>query len=281
MQRKALGRGLEALISTLEQPADEGGVAEIPLGEISPNPYQPRGRFDEAAIDELAQSIKVSGVLQPVLVRRLTGSGYQLVAGERRLRAAQRASLDRIPAIIRDVADDEMLELALVENLQREDLNALEEAKAYQAMVARLGLTHEQVAQRVAKDRTSVTNSLRLLELAEEVQEMVSRETLSAGHARAVLALGNRTEQVTTARYVVAKGLSVRRTEALVKRKMRRAHSRGRAQRVDGLAEWQTKLQQRFSTQVTIRPGRKGGIVEFEYYGQEDLERLLEAWGVL
>lgn len=281
MQRKALGRGLEALISTLDQPVDDGGVAEIPLSEISPNPYQPRGQFDDRAIDELASSIKTSGVLQPVLVRRLEGAGYQLIAGERRLRAAQRASLDRIPAIVRDVADDEMLELALVENLQRENLNALEEAKAYQAMVSRLGLTHEQVAQRVAKDRTSVTNSLRLLELPEEVQDMVSRETLSAGHARAMLALSGRAEQVATARYVASKGLSVRRTEALVKRKLRRAHTRPRSQRLAGLSEWQTKLQQRFSTQVAIRPGRKGGVVEFEYYGQEDLERLLEAWGVL
>ncbi len=281
MQRKALGRGLEALIPTLELPADAAGVAEIGLDEITPNPFQPRGGFDEQAIDQLAESIKSSGVLQPVMVRRLAESGYQLVAGERRLRAAKRAGLDRIPAIVREVADDEMLELALVENLQREDLNPLDEARAYQAMVSRLGLTHEQVAKRVAKDRTSISNSLRLLELSEEVQEMVSRETLSAGHARALLALGGRAEQIATARYVATRGLSVRRTEVLVRRKLRRLHSRPRAQRLPGLTEWQTKLQQRFSTRVAIKPGRRGGLVEFEFYDQGDLERLLEAWGVL
>jgi len=281
MQRKALGRGLEALIPTLEEPVGVSGVAEIGLTEISPNPFQPRGRFEDKAIDELADSIRTSGVLQPVMVRRLENSGYQLVAGERRFRAAQRAGLERIPAIVRQVADDEMLELALVENLQREDLNPLDEARAYQAMVGRLSLTHEQVAQRVAKDRTSVTNSLRLLELPDEVQEMVSRETLTAGHARAVLGLTGRAAQVSTARYVVSKGLSVRRTEALVKRKLRRQHSRPRMPRLAGLAEWQIKLQQRFATHVSIVPRRKGGVVEFEYYGHEDLERLLEAWGVL
>jgi ParB family chromosome partitioning protein len=281
MQRKALGRGLEALIPTLDVP-EEGGIAsEVAIGKISANPFQPRGRFDEQAIEELAASLRSSGMLQPVVVRPLEDGTYQLVAGERRLRAAQRAGMDRVPAITRTVTDDEMLELSLVENIQREDLNPMEEARAYAALVSRLGLTHDQVAQRVAKSRTSITNSLRLLELPDDVQEMVSRETLTAGHARALLALPKQTDQFITARYVVAKVLSVRRTEALIRRKLRRQHSRPRPGRTAGFEECRDKLQRRFATRVRIRPGPKGGVVEFEFYGQEDLERLLEAWGVL
>jgi ParB family chromosome partitioning protein len=197
------------------------------------------------------------------------------------LRAAIVAGSKTIPAILREVSDREMMELALVENVQRENLNPIEEAKAYQALVGTLGLTHDQVSERVGKQRVSITNSLRLLALPVEVQEMVSRETLSAGHARAILALESTGDQLAAARYVQSKGFSVRRTEAFVRRKLRRKHSRPRVQKMDGLREWEIRLQQRFSTQVVITPGRKGGRVEFEYYGQEDLERLLEAWGAL
>ena len=285
MHRKALGRGLEALIpagasvATLE--ARETGLRELPIEEIGPNPYQPRSRFDEAAIQELATSIKATGMLQPVLVRRAGADGYQLVAGERRLRAARLAGLAGIPAVIRDVGDREMMELSLVENIQREDLNPIEEAKAYQTLVEKVGMTHDQISERVGRQRASITNSLRLLTLPAEVQDMVSRETLSAGHARALLALPTPGDQLAASRYVVAKGFSVRRTESFVRRKLRRQHSRPRAVRRDGLDEWETRLQRKFGTQVSILPGRKGGKVEFEYYGQEDLERLFEAWGVL
>lgn len=287
MQRKALGRGLEALIpgsaatATLEG-KPPSGLREISISEIGPNPYQPRTHFDEEAIRELASSIKATGVLQPVLVRtELAGEGYQLVAGERRLRAAEVAGLDRIPAVVREVTDQEMMELALIENVQREDLNPIEEAKAYHALVEKIGLTHDQLSDRVGKQRSSISNALRLLGLPVEVQDMVSRETLSAGHARALLSLEASGDQLAAARYVVTKGFSVRRTEAFVRRKLRRQHSRPRTTRLADLAEWEIKLQQRFGTHVTIQPGRKGGRVEFEYYGQEDLERLFEAWGVL
>ncbi len=287
MHRKVLGRGLEALIP----PSDSVAVApeaarsatlELRVDEIVANPYQPRVNFDDEAIQELAASIKATGVLQPVLVRRKPGGGgYQLVAGERRLRATVVAGIKLIPAIVKEVADREMMELSLVENIQRENLNPIEEAKAYQTLAKELGLTHDQISERVGKQRVSVTNSLRLLGLPPEVQEMVSRETLSAGHARALLAIDKAADQLAAARYVQSKGFSVRRTEAFVRRKLRRLHSRPRAQKLDGLREWEIRLQQKFATHVAITPGRKGGKVEFEYYGQEDLERLFEIWGVL
>lgn len=287
MPRKVLGRGLEALIPPLTSTAvavddQVAGGAEIPVGEIEPNPYQPRTTFDDDSIHELAASIMSTGVLQPVIVRRHPGtSGYQLVAGERRLRAAKLAGVSKIPAIIKKSDDREMMEISLIENVQREDLNPMEEARAYNTLVEKLGMTHEQISERVGKQRVSITNSLRLLGLPDEVKDMVSRGTLSAGHARALLAIEKPAELVMAARYVQTKGFSVRRTEAFVRRKLRRLHSRPRAQKASGMREWEVRLQQKFSTHVTITPGRKGGKVEFEYYGQEDLERLLEAWGAM
>ena len=284
MHRKALGKGLEALIPSSGTTTMEGprtSVSEIAIDQVEPNPFQPRTRFDESALRELADSILATGVLQPILVRRRNETdGYQLVAGERRLRAAQLAGVDHIPAVIKEVDDREMLELALVENVQREDLNPIDEAKGYHSLATKLTMTHEQISQRVGKHRSVVTNALRLLALPPEILEMVSRGTLSAGHARALLSLDSSGEQLATARYIHSKGFSVRRTEALINRKLRRKHSRPRARSAD-LAEVENKLQQRFSTKVTIRAGRKGGKVEFEYYGREDLERLLEAWAVL
>jgi ParB family chromosome partitioning protein len=283
MHRKALGRGLEALIPAANATDDGGqtGVRELVIDEIGPNPFQPRSRFDDEAIRELAASIKSTGVLQPVLVRRMGADGYQLVAGERRLRAARVAGLERIPAVVRDVNEREMMELALIENVQREDLNPIDEAKAYQALVDKVGLTHDQISDRVGKQRSSITNSLRLLTLPPEVREMVSRGTLTAGHARALLGLSDHGDQLAAARYIHTKGFSVRRTEAFIRRRLRKGHSRPRPARLDGLHEWEVKLQQKFGTRVTIAPGRRGGKVEFEYYGQPDLERLLEAWNVM
>jgi ParB family chromosome partitioning protein len=285
MHRKALGRGLEALISsnvgttTLEgRPA---GVKEVPIADIASNPFQPRQHFDDEAIRELAASIRATGVLQPVLVRAQGDNTYQLVAGERRLRAASLAGLTSIPAVQRVVSDREMMELALVENIQRENLNPIEEARAFQTLVERVGLTHDQLSDRVGKQRSSISNALRLLGLPPEVQDMVSRGTLSAGHARALLSLDKSGDQLAAARYVSNKGFSVRRTEGFIRRRLRRMHSRPRAARPSALSEWETKLERRFATKVSIHPGRKGGRIEFEYYGQEDLERLLESWGVL
>ena len=282
MHRKALGRGLEALIPPVAEGGDERSSTprQLSVADIGPNPFQPRTRFDDVALNELAASIKVSGVLQPVLVRR-HADGYQLVVGERRLRAAQLAGLDRIPAILRDVDDREMMELALIENIQREDLNPIDEAKAYKSLVSTVGLTHDELSERVGKQRSSITNAMRLLSLPVEVQDMVSRGTLSAGHARALLGLDAAGDQLAAARYVLAKGFSVRRTEAFVTRRLRRGHKKAKTIKLNGFGEWETKLQQRFATRVTITRGRKGGAVTFEYYGDQDLERLLEAWGVV
>lgn len=285
MQRKVLGRGLDALIAgnsaTSTATDSSTGVQELLVADVGPNPHQPRLRFDDDAIKELAASIKASGVLQPVVVRRDPAGGYQLVAGERRLRAASFVGLERIPAIIRDVPDAHMLEFALIENIQRENLNAIEEAKAYQSLIETVGLTHDQISERVGKQRTSISNSIRLLALPAEVQDMVSRGTLTAGHARALLGLDVAGEILGAARYVSSKGFSVRRTESFVRRRLRKQHSRPSKSKLGGLEEWETKLQQKFGTHVSIRAKRKGGSVEFEFYGQEDLERLLEAWGVL
>jgi ParB family chromosome partitioning protein len=285
MTRKALGRGLEALIpvgsptEVLEHGPD--GIELLTIENIGPNPFQPRSRFDEQALQELANSIKATGVLQPILVRKLASGSHQLVAGERRLKAAGLAGLEKVPAIVRTVGDAEMMELALVENLQREDLNPIDEAKGYQGLVSKIGLTHDQISERVGRQRSSITNSLRLLSLPGEVQDMVSRGTLSAGHARALLALESPGDQLASARYVQAKGFSVRRTEAMINRKLRRRPARPKAARQLVLTEWEGRLQQKFATRVQIHVGRKTGTVEFEYYGQEDLERLLEAWEVL
>ena len=287
MTRKVLGRGLDALISgDTAAVATEGlppqtGTTELSIELISPNPFQPRKRFDDTTLRELADSIKASGVLQPLLVRRVSPGDYQLVAGERRLRAAQIVGLKKVPVMVKDVDDRAMMEMALVENIQREALDPIEEAKAYQTLVEKVGLTHEKLSERVGKQRVTITNSLRLLTLPSEVMDMVSRGTLSAGHARALLALENRGDLLAAARYVATKGFSVRRTESFVRRKQRTAHARPRASRLEGLPEWETKLQQKFSTQVAIHAGRKGGKVEFQFYNQSDLERLLEAWGVL
>jgi len=287
MTRKVLGRGLDALISgdTAAVATDglpsHSGTTELPVDAISPNPFQPRKRFDDNTLRELADSIKVSGVLQPLLVRRTAPGDYQLVAGERRLRAAQMVGLKKVPAIVKDVDDRAMMEMALVENIQREDLDPIEEARAFQTLIEKVGLTHDKLSERVGKQRATITNSLRLLALPAEVMDMVSRGTLSAGHARALLPLENRGDLLAAARYVATKGFSVRRTESFVRRRQRTAHARPRSVKLAGLPEWETKLQQRFATQVAIHAGRKGGRVEFEFYSQSDLERLLEAWGVL
>jgi ParB family transcriptional regulator, chromosome partitioning protein len=284
MARNALGKGLEALIPGAATQTIESGAAttrEIPIGRIGPNPFQPRSRFDESSLKELADSIRATGILQPVLLRRGPDGGFQLVAGERRFRAAQVAGLQSIPAIVREVDDREMLELAIVENVQREDLNPIDEAKGYHTLATKLQLTHDEISTRVGKHRTAVTNALRLLGLPVEVQEMVSRGTISAGHARALLSLESAGDQLATARYVQSKGFSVRRTEALINRKLRRRTIKGKSSKPPELLELENKLQQSFMTRVTIRPGRKGGLVEFEYYGREDLERLLETWKVI
>ncbi len=274
MGRQALGRGLEALIPARK---DEAGIVEIPLVEIRPSPLQPRKRFDDNKLDELAGSIRAQGVLAPVIVRQAPG-GYELVAGERRVRAAERAGLERVPAVIREISNAGMLEVALIENLQREDLNPIEEAEVYRRLTEEFGLTQEDVAARVGRDRASITNTLRLLKLPTKVQEDLIEGVLSAGHGRALLALEGRDLQLKAREAVIKHGLSVRGTEVLVKRLKAEPSARRRILRrqAPALAHAEEQLRRALATKVRIvRSGRRGRI-EVEYYSEEDLDRLVQ-----
>ena len=238
MTKRVLGRGLEALIpvsrsesvAVSDEPAPQApahpvlgevGIHEVPVERIRPNPKQPRHHMDERALQELEASIRAQGILQPLLVRR-QGGDFELVAGERRFRAAQRAGLTSVPVVVREIPDQQVLEAALVENLQREDLDPIDEALGYQALIEELEYTQEQVAERVGKDRTTISNALRLLGLPQDIQDMVSRGTLTAGHARAFLALPTVDDIRAAARYVHTMGFSVRKTEAFIARKLKR-----------------------------------------------------------
>ncbi|MFQ5989213.1 MAG: ParB/RepB/Spo0J family partition protein [Candidatus Methylomirabilales bacterium] len=274
MGRQALGRGLEALIP----PEKEGPrVVEIPLTEIRPSPFQPRRRFDDSTLDDLAASIRGHGVLSPVIVRQ-TPDGYELVAGERRVRAAERAGLERIPAVVREASNAEMLEVALIENVQREDLNPVEEAEVYRRLVEEFGLTQEEVATRVGRDRTSVANTLRLLRLPIRIQEDLIEGTLSAGHGRALLALDHRVIQLKARESIIRRNLSVRATELLVKRLKAAPADRGQklAGRSPELTYAEEQLRRALATKVRIvRSGRRGRI-EVDFYSNEDLDRLIQ-----
>jgi ParB family chromosome partitioning protein len=274
MGRQALGRGLEALIPLGKE---ERGIVEIHLAEIRPSPFQPRKRFDDKKLDELTTSIRARGVLSPIIVRQAPG-GYELVAGERRVRAAERAGLERVPAVVREISNAEMLEVALIENLQREDLNPIEEADVYRRLTEEFGLTQEEVATRVGRDRASITNTLRLLKLPPKVQGDLIEGTLSAGHGRALLALEGRELQLRAREAVVSRGLSVRATELLAKR-LKAVPGDGRrtlGRQAPDLARAEEQLRRALATKVRIvRSGRRGRI-EVEFYSEEDLDRLIQ-----
>jgi ParB family chromosome partitioning protein len=284
MTRKALGRGIKALI-----PEDIGlaavkpgtGMYEIPVDEIARNRRQPRTSMSEKALVELADSIRQRGVIEPIVVRR-SDSGYELVAGERRLLACKKAGMSKIPAIIKDAGEEDAMEMALIENLQREDLNPVDEARAYVALVSEFGLTQEDLATKVGKDRSSVANCLRLLKLAEPVLGMIRAGAISSGHGRALLGIEEPAEQIAIARKAAARGISVRETEALVNRLVRRkGKTTSPRARPAEIVELEEKLRRFLATGVRISwRGRKGKI-EIDYYGNEDLERILEAIGVL
>ena len=273
MGRQALGRGLEALIPLAK---GEPGIVEIPLVEIRPSPFQPRKRFDDKKLDELAASIRAQGILSPVIVRQIPG-GYELVAGERRLRAAERAGLERIPAVVREMSNAEMLEVALIENVQREDLNPIEEAEVYRRLVEEFGLTQEEMAARVGKDRASVANTLRLLKLPHPIREDLIEGAMSAGHGRALLGLEGRDFQLKAREAVIRRGLSVRATELLVKRLKNgpAAQDRTIRRKAPGLAQAEEQLRRTLATKVRIiRRGQRGRI-EVEFYSEDDLDRLV------
>ena len=281
MPRQTLGRGLSALIGegppTAAAPAESSHEIDIDL--IDPNPEQPRTRFATADLDELAQSIRANGVVQPIVLRRL-GGRYQIVAGERRWRAAQRAELRRIPAVVREVSDDQMLELALIENIQRQELNPVEEARAYRKLIDNIGLTQELVAERVGKDRTVIATALRLLRLPEEVLHHIEEGRISAGHGRALLMSGDAALQRQVANSIIDFGLSVRETEKTIKR-LSRSPQTSEKKDVKRIVDAnvkaaETRLMRALSTNVKIKPDKKGigGKIEIEYYSVDDLDRI-------
>jgi ParB family transcriptional regulator, chromosome partitioning protein len=281
MNRKVLGRGLSALISDDANTGNEGFL-EIDLDLIEPNAEQPRTRFEETALDELAQSIRANGIVQPIVVRR-KGSQYQIVAGERRWRAAQKAGLQKIPVVIKDISDEKILELALIENIQRQELNAIEEANAYRKLIDSIGLTQEMLAERVGKNRTVITTYLRLLRLPSDIQKLVEENKISAGHARALLMVDDADLQRRVARSILEMSLSVRETEKTVKKL-----SKGETQVIEktqvkpkidaNVKAAETKLRRHLGTQVQILPDGKGtgGKLEIEYYSDSDLDRIYQ-----
>ena len=275
MQKKGLGRGLSALIPATDE-FDHSAQLQINIDQIAPNPLQPRRSFDETKIDELAASIREKGVIQPLLVRR-SGGGYQLIAGERRFRAAVKAGLHELPVVVRDVSDHEALQLALVENLQREDLNPIEEANAYQRLQEEFGLRQEEIADKVGKSRPAVANSVRLLLLPEEIQREVSQGKLPVGQARALLALEREALMVSTARQVIAKGLTTRGTERLVQRLQSGRRKRREGALNPDLRSLIEGLQRCLGTKVRlVLWGKSGkGKIEIEYYSNTDFERII------
>ncbi|HEV7860398.1 MAG TPA: ParB/RepB/Spo0J family partition protein [Pyrinomonadaceae bacterium] len=279
MTRRVLGRGLSALLSDTPATTNEE-LLEVDIDLIEPSPAQPRTHFDESRLEELAQSIRSNGIVQPLLLRR-RGSGYQLVAGERRWRAAQRAGLQRVPAVVRDIPDNKLLELALIENIQRQELNAIEEAHAYKRLIETLNLTQEMVAQRVGRDRSFITNYLRLLRLPEDIQRLLEEEKITMGHARALLGVDDPDIQRRVARNVMEQTLSVRETERAIKRIIAGASlvndASSPTRRDDAnVRAAETKLRRRFGTQVRVLPSQTGagGKIEIEYYNDGDLDRI-------
>jgi ParB family chromosome partitioning protein len=280
--RTALGRGLGALIPGADERADigrsDGGVRELPVDSIQANPEQPRTRFDEGRLEELAASLTRHGIIQPVVVRPTPGGGYRLIAGERRLRAARMAGLEMIPAIVRDVDEGAGLELALVENLQREDLDPIDEAHGYEALMEVSGLSQADVADRVGKNRSTVSNALRLLDLSLEIQELISNGYLSAGHGRAILAAGEAAAQQKLAERIVKRGLSVREAEALARgtRKRRKKSTPRRVQTDPILRDVEERLQRLLGTLVRIEKAGDEGTIRIEFYSQEELDQIID-----
>ncbi len=277
----ALGKGLDALIPSIESfEASLQGYVECDIDQILPNRYQPRERFSEKELEDLSRSIKQQGIIQPLLVRD-TGNGYELIAGERRLRAAKMAGLNEVPVIIKDVSDENLLELSIIENIHRENLTPIEEAEAYHQLISEFDLTQDQVAQRVGKSRSAVANLLRLRHLPVEIKASITDGTLTMGHARALLGTENKAQQTSVWRTVISKKLSVRETEALINRLKteKKKHPRSSISSDDiyfiSLAE---DLSRNFGTKVFFQRSRKKGKVVFEYYNNEDLDRLLGLW---
>jgi ParB family chromosome partitioning protein len=281
MQKQALGKGLGALIPDLST-LDEGerrslGIHEIELDKIVPNEYQPRKNFQTESLKELASSIKEHGVIQPVIVHRI-GTNYGLIAGERRWRAARLAGLKTVPALVKEASKRELIEQALIENIQREDLNPLEAAEAYKRLQDEFRLTQEDLARRVGKERSTITNYLRILGLPKELKQSLANGVLSMGHAKALLSLERVRDQIQAAAAIVKKGLSVRESEALASRLKNPAKGK-KARQNNELKALEEKLKKALGTKVSIAAKAKGGRIVIEYYTAEDLDRILEKIG--
>jgi ParB family chromosome partitioning protein len=270
--RRALGRGLDALLA----PSTEGGVREIAIGQIEPNPDQPRQRFEERGLEDLAASIREHGVVQPLVVSRLADDRYRLIIGERRWRAAQRAGLTQVPAVVREATERATLELALVENIQRADLNPVEEAEAYGRLMQEFGLTQQQVADRVGRSRAAVANTVRLLSLPETLKRAVVESRITEGHARAILGLRERQQQLAVLERVEREDLTVRQTEELVRRLNEPAAPRPEPRRDPSIAGIEDELRRALGTKVSLRPGKRGGRIVIEYYSDDEFQGLYE-----
>lgn len=281
MERRGLGRGLGALISSTRADGESATIREVPVDQIDPNPYQPRNSFDEEKLEEMAQSIREHGVLQPVILRRTGAESYELVVGERRLRAARSAGLDSIPAVIKEYAHPQMLEVALIENLQREDINPVDAAVAYRRLRDEFGVSQEEISRRVGKAPSTIANTLRLLALPSPVLESLGRGEITEGHARALLQ-ARPEAQFTAWQDVVRRGLSVRETERLARDlKIPSSDGGGKAPRVDvrerdpNMAAIEEALQTVLGTKVTIRRSGRTGRIEIEFYSDEELEGIV------
>ena len=280
-KQKGLGKGLGALLGEESLRADtpaEGAVSTLPLQKIEPNPLQPRKTFAEEELDALAESIRIHGIIQPLTVRWLPNGYYQIIAGERRWRAARLAGLSQVPVVVIEADDRKAMELALIENLQRADLNPIEEAEGYQQLISQYSMTQEQAAERVGKSRPTVANALRLLSLGPEILKLVEAGTISAGHARALLVLKTDGERMAVAQKVQNLSLSVRQTEALCKKmaKPPKEAPKEAPVAVDYVAECEKELKRTLGRGVRIVDGKRKGRIELEYYGQDDLQRLYE-----
>lgn len=279
-KRMALGKGLGALIPEFEQPESKT-LFYCGIEEIVPNRSQPRKHFDESKLQELADSIKEKGVLEPLIVRRI-GQGYELIVGERRWRAAQRAGLKEVPVLVKEAEGREALEISLIENLQRENLNPIEESEAFRRLTEEFGISQAELATRIGKDRTTITNALRLLKLPLEVRNQLLENRITSGHARAILSLETKEKQKELCTLIIQKGLSVREAEALAKRwskKTKKAVTpvKGRKDLESQLNSLQDSLRRYLGTKVLIMQKGKRGKIEIEYYSPEDLERIVEA----
>ncbi len=280
MSRKVLGRGINALLNNEGNSNRNGELLDIDLDLIMPNSEQPRTNFSEESLNNLAQSIKANGIVQPIVVRR-RGSKFEIVAGERRWRASQKIGLQKIPAVVKNIANEKLLELALIENIQRQELNAIEEAKAYKNLIETVGLTQEMIAERVGKNRTAITTFLRLLKLPDDIQKLLEEEKITAGHARALLMSEDKNFQRNLAKKIIEMSLSVRETERAVKRIGRNNGQTAnqatiKSKKDANIKAAETKLKRYLGTQLQIFPDGKGtgGKIEVEYYSESDLDRI-------